>query len=271
MINFLTSFWAGFLALLPTLIRIVIVLVILLVLNKAVPKVINRIWAKAHADDVVKNYVLMAARILLWVLAIFIVLDMIGFPIGSLLTVIAAVGAAVALAVKDNLANIASGIVLLFTKPFKAGDFIEVGGVSGTVREIELMRTYIDTVGNTRACVPNTQMVTATIINYSEHDFRRQDMLFSISYDSDVSRAKDVVLAAAQAHEMVLSAPEAPMVVVAEYQSSAIILMLRFWCNQGDYFTSQFSLNEKVKAALDQAGIKVPYPHVEVVGLSKGE
>lgn len=271
--NAFTSFWSlkfvpWFLNALPNLLRAIFVVVLVAVLTKLLPKIIDRIWKKAHGDNAVKSYVRASLKVVLWALALIVLLDLVGFPIGSLLTVVAAVGAAVALAIKDNLSNIASGVVLLFTKPFKAGDFIEVDGVSGTVREIELMRTYIDTVTNTRACVPNTKMVTATIVNYSEHDFRRQDLMFSIGYNQDINRAREVILATAKANKLVCSVPEDPMVVVTEHSDSAIVLMLRFWCAQPDFFPAKYSLNEQVKLAFDQAGIEIPYPHMEVVGLS---
>lgn len=133
---------------------------------------------KTRLDDVAVVYILRALKIFIWALVAMMALDAIGVPVTSLLTVFAAVAAAVALAIKDNLANLASGIVLLFTKPFKAGGLYRGGGRVGTIREIEIMHTSLDTPGNMLVAIPNTKMMTATIINYSAHDTRRQDLVF---------------------------------------------------------------------------------------------
>ena len=255
--------------LLPILLRIVVVILLVVILTKQLPKILDRIWKKAGGDAAVKSYVRTILQIVLWLVALIIILELVGVPTGSLLAMVAAVGAAVALAIKDNLANLASGVVLLFTKPFKAGDYIEVDGMSGTVQEIELMRTYLDTPTNTRACIPNMKVVSSTVVNYSAHDFRRQDLLYSVAYEADLARARDVILTVAEQNSMVSSVPEKPVVVIREYGDSGVILMLRFWCAGADYYAVQFSLNEQVKQALDRAGIGIPYPHLEIVGLRR--
>ena len=179
------------------------------------------------------------------------------------LAVLAAVGAAVALAIKDNLSNLASGLVLLFTKPFKAGDFIEVDGSSGTIREIELMHTYLDTVGNTRLAIPNTKMMTATINNYSVYDTRRQDFVFSISYDDDLIKAEELLRGMVDRHPMVLQDPP-PMVKVKEHAASSVNLLVRVWCKSEDYWDLQFDLLEQVKLAFDENGLSIPFQQLDV-------
>lgn len=176
---------------------------------------------------------------------------------------LAAVGAAVALAIKDNLSNLASGLVLLFTKPFKAGDFIEVDGSSGTIREIELMHTYLDTVGNTRLAIPNTKMMTATINNYSVYDTRRQDFVFSISYDDDLIKAEELLRGMVDRHPMVLQDPP-PMVKVKEHAASSVNLLVRVWCKSEDYWDLQFDLLEQVKLAFDENGLSIPFQQLDV-------
>lgn len=260
--------WQKFLqALLNFLPHLFIALVILAVgflAAKLITKPVKSMLSRTRLDNVAIRYLVRMLKISIWVLALMMALDTIGVPVTSLLTLLAAVGAAVALAIKDNLANFASGVVLLFTKPFKAGDFIEVDGESGVIREIEIMHTYLDTPGNTRIAIPNTKMMTATITNYSAHELRRQDLCFSIGYEDDLEAARALLLELVQAHPLVLREPEEPVVYVKEHADSAIVLLLRVWSKNEDYWPLQFDLQEKVKLLFDAHGITIPYPQMDV-------
>ena len=174
---------------LPQLLVAAVILLVGLLATKVVPKPIKSVLNRTRLDAVAVKYILRVVKISIWALVLMMVLDTVGVPVTSLLTLLAAIGAAVALAIKDNLANLASGVVLLFTKPFKAGDFIEVEGDSGVIREIEMMHTYLDTPGNMRVAIPNTKMMTATITNYSTYETRRQDLTFTISYEDNLLEA----------------------------------------------------------------------------------
>ncbi len=258
------SFTAGLLAFLPHLLQAVLILVIGLLAVRILPKPVNAMLRRTSIDPVAIKYVQRVIKISLWVLIAVMALDKLGIPVTSLLTVLAAVGAAVALAIRDNLANLASGVVLLFTKPFKAGDYIEIGDLGGTVTEIELMQTYLDTPGNTRIAVPNTKMMTETLVNYSAHDCRRQDMVFSISYENDLLQAKALLTELVESHPLVLKEPAPPRVVVTEYAASSINLTAQLWCSSSEYWNLRFDLNEKVKALFDQNGIVIPYNQLDV-------
>ena len=181
----LEAFWSGLVSFLPHLLSAALILLLGLIASRLLPRPFNAMLKRTNMDPVAVKYLLRALRIVIWSLVSVMALDKLGVPVSSLLAVVAAVGAAVALAIRDNLSNLASGIVLLFTKPFKAGDFIEVDGLSGTITEIELMHTYLDTVGNMRAAIPNTKMMTASILNYSAHELRRQDFenYWDLQYD----------------------------------------------------------------------------------------
>ena len=164
------AFLSGLLHYLPSLLGALVILVVGLIAARLLPALVGRMLSRTHIDAVAVKYILRTVKIVVWSIIVVMALDKLGVPVTSLLAVLAATGAAVALAIKDNLSNLASGIVLLFSKPFKAGDFIEVDGTAGTIREIELMHTYLDTVGNMRIAIPNTKMMTATITNYSVYD-----------------------------------------------------------------------------------------------------
>ena len=248
---------------LPQLLVAAVILLVGLLATKVVPKPIKSVLNRTRLDAVAVKYILRVVKISIWALVLMMVLDTVGVPVTSLLTLLAAIGAAVALAIKDNLANLASGVVLLFTKPFKAGDFIEVEGDSGVIREIEMMHTYLDTVGNTRLAIPNTKMMTATINNYSVYETRRQDFVFSISYDDDLLKAEELLKGMVDRHPMVLQDP-APMVKVKEHASSSVNLLVRVWCKSENYWDLQFDLLEQVKLAFDENGLSIPFNQLDV-------
>lgn len=261
----LEALWIKIVAFLPNLLAAAIILLIAFVVTKLTEGPIAAMLkrSKIDIDEVAIKYVNRVVKILIWFIAIIMIMDKLGIPVGSLLTMLAAIGAAVALAIKDNLSNLASGVVLLFTKPFKAGDYIEVDGASGSIKEIEIMHTYLDTPGHTLVAIPNTKMMTATIVNYSTYETRRQDLLFSIGYGDDLLRAKAVLQELAAAHPMILKDP-APCVMVNEQGDSAVVLLLRIWCQNSDYWDLRFDLLEKVKLAFDQHGITIPYQQLDV-------
>ena len=261
----LSDFWAKILAFVPSLLAAAVILLVAFIITKLTEGPIAAMLkrSKFDIDEVAVKYVNRVVKILIWFIAIIMVMDKLGIPVGSLLTMLAAIGAAVALAIKDNLANLASGVVLLFTKPFKAGDYIEVEDVSGSIKEIEIMHTYLDTPGHTLVAIPNTKMMTATIVNYSTYETRRQDLLFSIGYDSNLLEAKALLLELAETHPLILKDPP-PCVMVNEQGASAVVLLLRVWCQNDDYWDLRYDLQEKVKLAFDQKGIAIPYNQLQL-------
>lgn len=258
------TFVAKLLAFLPNLLSALLILLVAFLVTKLLPKPVNSLMKRTRLDQVAVKYLHRANKIVVWALAIVMAMDKLGFPVGSLLAVLAAVGAAVALAIKDNLSNLASGLVLLFTKPFKAGDFIEVEGDSGVIREIEMMHTYLDTPGNMRVAIPNTKMMTATITNYSTYETRRQDLTFTISYEDNLLEAMAALQQLLDTHPQVLREPEEPIVRVKEQADSAIVLLARFWCANADYWNLQYDLLQQVKLTFDDKGISIPFPQMDV-------
>lgn len=258
------AFLSGLLHYLPSLLGALVILVVGLIAARLLPALVGRMLSRTHIDAVAVKYILRTVKIVVWSIIVVMALDKLGVPVTSLLAVLAATGAAVALAIKDNLSNLASGIVLLFSKPFKAGDFIEVDGTAGTIREIELMHTYLDTVGNMRIAIPNTKMMTATITNYSVYDTRRMDFTMSVDYGSDIPAAKAALLALTEDNSMILTDPEPPRVIVKEYADSAVVLLLRLWCKNEDYWELQFQLSDRAKPALDAIGVSIPFPQLDV-------
>ena len=259
------ALWVKIVAFFPNLLAAVIIFVLALIVTKLTEGPIAAMLrrSKIDIDEVAIKYVNRVVKILIWFIAVIMIMDKLGIPVGSLLTMLAAIGAAVALAIKDNLSNLASGVVLLFTKPFKAGDYIEVEGASGSIKEIEIMHTYLDTPGHTLVAIPNTKMMTATIVNYSTYETRRQDLLFSIGYDDDLLRAKAVLQELAEAHPLVLKDP-AP----ASWSTSRGNRRSCSCCASGAKTPTigicVLTCLKKVKLAFDRKGITIPYNQLDV-------
>ena len=199
----------------------------------------------------------------MWAVLIIAVLTMVGVPAASLVTVLGAGGAAIALALKDSLGNVAGGILILINKPFIKGDVIELGGVTGVVDEIDLMTTQLHTADNKIITVPNGTITTSVLTNYSKEEMRRVDCQFSVSYDADLNQMKKILYNVVICNEDILKDRE-PVIGVAAQGESGILLDLKVWCLNSEYFDVKYYLEENVKIAFDEAGINIPYNTMDV-------
>lgn len=214
-------------------------------------------------EDTVESFVFNFINIALKAIIIITAIGILGVPMASVITVLATAGAAVGLALQGSLSNLAGGIMLVVFKPFRVGDFIESQGVSGSVEEITIMYTLLNTPDNKVVSLPNGALMNSTITNYSKKDLRRVDLTFSVSYDSDIDRVRDILNSIASAHPLVLKDPAAA-VVFTKQGDSALEFTVRAWAKNGDYWTVYFDINEAVKKAFDKMGIEIPYPQMDV-------
>ena len=240
-----------------------VVLLIGVILIKAVLHFTRKILEKSSLDESVYLFVLRGTKVALWAVLIIAVLTMVGVPAASLVTVLGAGGAAIALALKDSLGNVAGGILILINKPFIKGDVIELGGVTGVVDEIDLMTTQLHTADNKIITVPNGTITTSVLTNYSREEIRRVDCQFSVSYDADLSQVKEILYNVAICNEDILKDRE-PVIGVAAQGESGILLDLKVWCLNSEYFDVKYYLEENVKIAFDEAGINIPYNTMDV-------
>jgi small conductance mechanosensitive channel len=201
-------------------------------------------------------YVLLAA-VLIAVLGLF------GIETTSLVAVLGTAGLAIGLALQGTLANFSSGVMLLLFRPFHVGDYIDAAGVAGTVTEIGVFSTTMNTPDNVKIIVPNSGIFGATIKNFSANDTRRNDIVLGISYDDDISNAIAVVNAVLSKDSRVLSDPE-PVVAVSELADSSVNLVVRPWCRKEDYWGLRYDLTRKLKEELEQGGCSIPYPQHDV-------
>ena len=245
------------------LLMAVVVFAVGMVLIKLALKITEKALGKTKLDKSVHKFVITATKYTLYIILAVVILTSLKVPTAPLVTVLGACGAAVALALKDSLGNIASGIIILANKPFIRGDVIEVTGITGIVQSIDLLVTTLKTYDNKVITIPNGTITASVLVNYSREEKRRVDLTFTVSYDSDIAKAKDVLLAVAESNSDIFADP-APVIGVAEHQDSAILLDLKVWCENSRYYDVRYYLEEQVKLAFDEANITIPYPQMDV-------
>ncbi|MEM8581080.1 MAG: mechanosensitive ion channel domain-containing protein [Pseudomonadota bacterium] len=220
----------------------------------------NRINRAPHIDKTIGNF---AASMVKWVILLMVlvaVLGIFGIEATSLVAVFGAATLAIGLALQGTLADLAAGFMLIIFRPYKLGDFVDVGGTSGTVQDLNLFVTELVTPDNVQIIVPNGQAWGSIITNFSAHDTRRVDLVYGIDYGDDAEKAKSIILRIAAEDERTLSDPE-PWVRVTNLGDSSVDLTARIWCNAADYWELKFALTQKVKEAFDAENISIPYPH----------
>ena len=200
---------------------------------------------------------------ILKILLLISVASMVGIATTSFIAIIGAAGLAVGLALQGSLGNFAGGVLILLFKPFKVGDVIEAQGFLGSVREISILYTIVDTFDNRRVVIPNGQLSNSSLTNMSVYDTRRCDMSFGIGYSDDIDKAKAIVLRLISEDERALKDP-APLVVVGSLGDSSVNLTVRAWTKAGDLWPFNWDMQERVKKAFDAEGISIPFPQRDV-------
>lgn len=200
---------------------------------------------------------------MLFFIVIVAAISHLGFNTTSLVAIVGAAGLAIGLALQGSLSNFASGVLLIVLKPFKAGDFIEASGVSGIVEKILIFSTQLRTGDNKTVIIPNGAITSGTITNYSTKPTRRIDLIIGVSYNADLAKTKALLLAVVSADERVLK-DQAVTVGVSELADSSVNFVVRPWVNSADYWPTYFTLLEKIKTELDDAGIEIPFPQLSI-------
>ena len=222
-------------------------------------KAVNRSKLKGTAG----NFLLSLIKTAIIALYVIILLSMLGVDTTSLVAIFSVLTLAISLAVQGVISNLASGITLIVTKPFEEGDFVDIGGDSGTVEKIHITCTKLRTGDNKVITIPNSTVAAANIINYSAKDTRRVDLTFSAAYGSDIEKVKQIILGVIEKHELILKDP-APLVRLSEHGDSSLEFVTRVWVKSGDYWTVNFDLKEQVLVAMENAGIEIPFPQMDV-------
>ncbi len=225
-----------------------------------VRNVIRKTFAKYEKLDVtLGSFFASLARYTIIAITIIAVLNKFGVETTSLLALLGAAGLAIGLALQGTLSNLAAGVMLMVFRPFKVGDFVEVAGQAGTVKEINLFVTEMATGDNVQKLLPNSSIWGSTITNFSANDTRRVDFVFGIGYGSSIDVAMETILKLIQADDRVHKDPE-PFMAVSNLGDSSVDITVRVWCDKGDYWPIKFALTKAVKEAFDKEGVDIPYP-----------
>lgn len=228
-------------------------------LAQRIARLVERAIAARGGDLVLATFLRRVVSIALIVITVVGALDRLGVPIASLLAALGAAGLALALAMRDSLSNLASGVLLVITRPFRAGDFVDVSGQQGRVERIDLLQTVLATVDNRLITLPNAQVMNQPIVNFSARDERRLDLPVSIAYEDDPARALEVIRKVLDEHPRVLKTRE-PQLLVQRFGASSVDLAIRPWVRTSEVLQAQSDILAAIKVALEQAGITIPYP-----------
>lgn len=225
--------------------------------------VIHRVLIRSSVDEALHTFIINCVKIILWIMVVITALSYVNFPVSAFLTALGAAGVAVALALKDSLGNFAGGILILITKPFKKGDYIEDYQTAGQVEKIDLLYTTLITFDNKVITIPNGKLANSTIVNYTRSESRRVDCIFSVTYQDDIPKVKELLQAVAESNPTIFTEP-APLIGVAKQGEGRIDVDLKVWCSTEDYQEVSYYLQEQVKLAFDEADVKMAYPQMEV-------
>ena len=216
-------------------------------------------------DELVKKILRVFVKAFLLFTAVIIVLSSFGISVSSLVATLSIVGVALSLAIQDFLSNVFGGFQIISNHPFKVGDYVEAGGESGSVREVGLFYTKLETPDKKLVQIPNSKIANGNIVNYSNSPIRRIEFLLSVSYDTDVEKVQSVLLQLINEHPMVLQEEgKQPVVHVKEFRDNDILYTARAWSENKNYWTVYFDVMNSIKPTFEKNGINFSYPHVNV-------
>ena len=248
---------------LPLIVGAVIIVVVGFIIADLFGKLFVKALRAKGTDPSVHNFLRTMLVFILKVLAVLTALSSVGINVNSIIAALGATGIAAGLGLQDSVKQFASGITILINKPFKSGDFIEIENVCGNVTEIKIMYTTMVTLDNKRILVPNSHITSNNLINYTAENKRRIDLVYSISYDTDIAKAKKVLQEVTRNYDLVLKNP-APVIAVIEHGSGSINLACYVWVYSKDYWDVLYYMQENVKLAFDKNSITIPYEQIDV-------
>jgi small conductance mechanosensitive channel len=230
---------------------------------KWIVKLVRKLMVRSDIDPILINFVSSIVNAILLLFVFIAALDQLGVDTTSLVALIGAAGLAIGLSLQGSLQNFAAGVMLIVFRPFKIGDFVDAGGQAGVIEQISIFSTTMKSGDNKEIIVPNGQIYSGAITNFSAKETRRIDLVFGIGYDDDMLKAKEIMERILLSHELVLAEP-APAVAVAELADSSVNFNVRPWVKSGDYWGVRSEIIEQVKLAFDEEGISIPYPQMDI-------
>jgi small conductance mechanosensitive channel len=249
--------------LIPRVIASIIILIAGRWLARLLTRVVEKALRRANVDETLQNFFGQLFYYTLLSIVIIIALSNLGIPTASLVAVLGAFALAIGLALQDTLGNLASGVLIIMLRPYEVNDLVEIGGERGTVTSVAFFHTYLRTVDNTVLLIPNSDIMDGNIINYSAMDWIRVDMTFSIGYDDDLLKAKQILHDIIASDERITDDPP-PIIAVQELGDNSVIFAVRPYTKLDDIVQVRFDITEKVKLRFDEEGISIPFPQRDV-------
>jgi small conductance mechanosensitive channel len=230
---------------------------------KLVTNAVRKLMLSQEVDKILEAFVTNLVYTLLMVFVIIAAINQLGVQTTSLIAIMGAAGLAIGLALQGSLANFAAGVLIVMFRPYKVGDFVEAAGIAGSVVQVQILTTILKTGDNKQIIVPNGQIMSSIITNYSANDTRRIDLTIGIGYDDDIDKARDTIQALVDADDRILDDP-ACLIAVSELADSSVNFVVRPWVKSADYWAVNFDLTEAIKKRFDAEGISFPYPQQDV-------
>lgn len=247
----------------PKLIAALVILVIGRMVAKLVRSAVKRLLKKSKVEELLISFVSSLSYMAMLAFVVIAALNQLGIQTTSFVAILGAAGLAIGLALQGSLSNFAAGVLMIIFRPFTSGDYIEGGGVSGTVGQIQIFTTELLTPDNKLVIVPNSNMMAGNIINYSANKTRRIDLVIGVSYADDLLKVKQVLQTIIAAEPRILSDP-ATKIAVSELADSSVNLVVRPWVLTSEYWDVYFQLIETIKLRFDEQGISIPFPQRDI-------
>ncbi|WP_290653942.1 mechanosensitive ion channel domain-containing protein [Idiomarina sp.] len=241
----------------------IVIMVVASIASRVLTGVMRKGMTKRDVDGAVIGFLSAIIKSLIFIAALMVALNQVGVETTSFIAILGAAGLAIGLALQGSLSNIASGVLLIMFRPMRAGEYVECGGTAGTVEEINIFQTILKTPDRKVVYVPNSQVIGGTITNYNREDLRRIDLVIGVSYSANLQKTKQVLMDVITSDERVLADPE-PNVRVTALNSSSVDFIVRPWTKTDDYWPTYWDLLERIKDRLDEEGIGIPFPQMDV-------
>lgn len=239
------------------------ILIVGFIISNLIGKLVVKGMQAKGVDPSIHSFIRTIVSLMLKFVFVLSAFSTLGMDVNSFVTALGAAGVTAGIGLQSSISQFASGVQILANHPFKSGDYIDVGTVSGKVHEIKIMYTVLITVDNKRVIIPNSYITSNNIINYNAEDRRRLDLVFSVSYEADIARAKQVIREVVERNNIIFSDPE-PIIAVKEHAASSVNLACLIWCPADEYWNVFYYMQEEIKLAFDENSISIPYGQLDI-------
>lgn len=248
----------------PLLLEAAVILLVGKILATLTIKIMSKGLKKSYIDNTAHTFMMSIVKTLIYTFSVIIALSALNIPMSSIVAAVGAAGLTLGFALQSSLANVAGGFVIMFSKPFQIGDYVKIGESEGNISAISILYTRINTIDNKTVFIPNGTVSNTTITNYTRENLRRIELIFSISYHSDFTKACEVIKDVIKASPLSLDKPAEPLIVMGEHGESSIKILTRTWVKTEDYWTFRWYMFEHIKKSFDENGIEIPYNQLDV-------